>query len=104
MNRLIGIINSMNYRELKEIQKDLAEGNIGKLIKARIDSIEKTLGYNEKVCATCGNSLTEENIRYSLVFGPSDFRKRASFCGNDCLSFFMEKLKQQERDKVIGSE
>jgi hypothetical protein len=92
MNRLAGIINAMNYKELKEIQKDLAEGNIGRLIKARLDQIEKTIGY-EKVCPTCDSKISEDTAKYTLMFGPADFRKKASFCGLDCLTFFAGRLR-----------
>ncbi len=98
MNKLKGIISAMNYKELKEIQKDLAEGNMGKLIKQRIDEVEKTFSFEEKVCPTCGNRVTEESAKYSLVWGPADFRKRALFDEIDCLGFFIEKLKSQHKD------
>jgi hypothetical protein len=97
MNKLIGIIESMNYKELKEIQKDLAEGNMGKLIKTKMDEIEKTLGYDEKVCPTCGNKVSEQSAKYLLIFGPQDFRKRAIFDELDCLTFFVEKLNEQNK-------
>jgi hypothetical protein len=95
MNKLVGIIEALDVRELKEIQKDLAEGNIGRLIKNRLDSIEQTRK-DEKVCPTCGTHLTEEDARYILIFGPPDFRKRALFDEIDCLTFFIQKLNVQK--------
>ncbi|MFH2020136.1 MAG: hypothetical protein ABIJ34_01910 [archaeon] len=96
MNRLSGIIASMNYRELKAVEKDLYEGNIGKHIKHRLEKFEvKTF---EKVCPTCGNILTQESEKYTLMFGPPDFKKRASFCGVDCLTFFVEKMNSKTNE------
>ncbi|MEM4397033.1 MAG: hypothetical protein QW757_00230 [Candidatus Woesearchaeota archaeon] len=40
MNKLVGIIDSLDYYELKLIQKDLLEGNLAKLINARIKEFE----------------------------------------------------------------
>jgi hypothetical protein len=96
MNKLAGIINSLNYKELKEIQRDLAEGNMGKVIKSRMDEIEKSLGYEERICPTCGNPVAEATAKYILVFGPPDFRKRGLFDEIDCLTFFVDKLKVQK--------
>lgn len=97
MNRLLGIINSMNYKDLKDIQKDLVEGNIGILIKNRITDIEKNLGYDERICPTCGSKVSEETSKYILTFGPSDFRKRAYFDEMDCMTFFIDKLNSRKK-------
>jgi hypothetical protein len=97
MNKLTGIVSSLNYRELKEIQRDLAEGNMGRIIKARMDEIEKNLGYEERICPTCGNKVEEATAKYILVFGPPDFRKRGLFDEIDCLTFFIDKLKNQRK-------
>ena len=92
MNHLVRIINSLDYKELKAIQKDLAEGNMGKLIAERISNIEKSIGF-DKTCPTCENKINENEARYTLIFGPPDFKKKASFCGHDCLTFFLDKIK-----------
>jgi len=93
MNNLVRIINALDYKELKAIQKDLAEGNLGKLIAQRIKNIEVSAGNDANVCPTCGINIKEESAKFILIFGPPDFRKKASFCGHDCLSFFIQKVK-----------
>jgi len=93
MNNLTRIINALDYKELKAIQRDLAEGNVGKLITERIDTIEKSIGNDTKICPTCGTDVKEESAKFVLIFGPQDFRKKASFCGHDCLGFFIQKVK-----------
>ena len=95
MNHLVRIINSLDYKELKAIQKDLAEGNMGKLIAEKIFNIEKSIGVDDKVCPTCENKINEKEAHYTLIFGPVDFKKKASFCGHDCLTFFIDKIKMQ---------
>ncbi|NTV23624.1 MAG: hypothetical protein HGA85_04580 [Nanoarchaeota archaeon] len=104
MNKLKGLIEGMAYKELKAIQRDLAEGNMGRLVKERLDEIEAKLGRQEHICPTCGAKLAEETAKYHLVFGPPDFRQRAMFCGLDCLSFFLEKLKQERAPLYHESE
>ena len=100
MNRLSNIISSMSYRDLKAIEKDLYEGNIGTHIKTRLQEFEKNFPSN--VCVTCGNTH-KESPRYILVFGPDDFKKKATFCGLDCLNFFVKKLEAQQKE-VVGNE
>lgn len=86
----------MNYEELKNVQKDLIEGNMGKLIYSRINEFEKKHKHGEKVCPTCGSSV-DENSPYTLIFGPPDFKKKATFCALDCLDFFLQKVKTQNK-------
>ena len=79
----------MPFKELKAIEKDLYEGNIGKLIKDRLNKFE-----HDALCPTCGN--VESKPRYTLIFGRDDFKKKANFCGLDCLRFFVEKLEKEK--------
>ena len=98
MAKLGNIINGMNYKELTAIEKDLYEGNIARLIKHRKSGFEKL--FSEKICPTCGSSIKENEAPFTLLFGPVDFKKKASFCGLDCLSFFIKKLEKQNNDMV----
>ena len=93
MNRLNTIISSMSQKDLKSVEKDLYEGNIGKLIKNRLNEFE-----SDVICPTCGN--IENKARYTLIFGRDDFKKKANFCGLDCLRFFVEKL-EKERSEIV---
>ena len=93
MNRLASIINSLDYKDLKALEKDLYEGNIGRLIKQNIKKIESLRP--DSICPTCGSVL--KNPAYVLEFGRSDFRKRAGFCGLDCLNFFISKLNKEKK-------
>ena len=93
MNRLSSIINSLNYKDLKAIEKDLYEGNIAQLIKQNKKKVESLRP--DTTCPTCGSVL--KNPPYVLEFGRHDFRKRASFCGLDCLNFFISKLNKEKK-------
>ncbi len=91
MNKLARIINNLNYKELLLIKKDLETGNIERLINKRIEELSPT---KSKTCPVCGAEIKNDN--YTLIFGPEDFRKKASFDGRDCLEYFLYKLKKQE--------
>jgi len=90
MNQLKKIIDDMNYDDLKLLQKDLNSGNIEKLIKDRLLYFEK----GRKICPVCYRTIEENDEHFTLVFGPKDFKKKANFCGLDCLGFFISKIKE----------
>ena len=83
-------IAGLDYNDLKVIEKDLKKGAplIKSVIKRRLHQIENQ---DTGICAGCGN---KQNVQYTLVFGPEDFKKKASFCGLDCLEYFLAQLKE----------
>jgi hypothetical protein len=38
-----------------------------------------------------------------LTFGRYDFKKRAYFCGLDCLNYFCGRLNDKEKEKLLRS-
>jgi hypothetical protein len=88
--------NTLEHYELVQIRKQLEEGNLDivKIIQEKIKQHEKR---HAGCCATCSNTLDPYNINsYTIIFGPEDFRKKASFCGLDCLEYFLTKLKKMK--------
>ncbi len=85
-------IDDLNYNELKALEKSLKGGAIKSLIREKIEEIDRK---NARVCATCGKYLDAFSLtNFSLMFGPEDFKKRASFCAFDCLEHFIGRLKK----------
>jgi len=99
MNKLHSIINAMGYNELKAIEHDLYQGNIGSLIKKRIDEYD---ALSVKICPTCGAKVTDE--AFSLIWGAKDFRKKANFCAVDCLQFFINRFNKQSVKQEVQKE
>ena len=93
--RLRDIIDSLDYYELKKIEKDLTEG--GQHLRRFVqEQVKKREHKHETICVNCHSEINQQSAStYTLVFGPSDFLKKASFCGTDCLEFFLERLKQK---------
>lgn len=89
MNKLAKLINSMNLNDLRKIRKDLVEGNFLKLIDKRLTKLQDP----NKVCPICGSNIDENSIE--MVFGREGLRKRATFCGHDCLEFFINDMKRK---------
>ena len=91
------IIESMEYNELLGIKKELDKGGIEikRIVKERIKEEQRK---HAEYCGTCSNKLDLRNVNnFTLVFGPDDFRKKASFCGIDCLEYFLAELKEIKR-------
>ena len=90
------VVDILDYNELMRFKGDLDTGAIT-LKKLLEDRIKRKLKEHEKVCATCSGELNfYKTNNYTLVFGPDDFKKKASFCGLDCLEYFIIKLKEMK--------
>jgi len=87
------VVDILDYNELMRFKMDVDSGAV-KLKKLLEDKIKRSLREHEKTCATCSSALNfYKASNYTLVFGPDDFKKKASFCGLDCLEYFIIKLK-----------
>jgi hypothetical protein len=85
-------IDDLSYNELRELERNLKTGMMKSLVKEKIEEIDRR---NARVCATCGKPLDAFSLtNFSLMFGPEDFKKRASFCAFDCLEHFIGRLKK----------
>ena len=97
MYRFAEFLNSLEHYELVKLKQELEKGtiNLSKALQEKIKEHEKT---HSTYCATCSNILDPYNTNnYTIIFGPEDFRKKASFCGLDCLEYFLIKLKQMKK-------
>ena len=94
------VIEELSQDELLKLRFDLKHHSkhILRLIDKRLRFLE-TRG--EHVCATCGKTINlEEDNAITLTFGPPDFKRRAYFCGIDCLEYFISELKRIEKKKL----
>ena len=93
MNRLAKLIEGLDEADLKLIKKDLEIGNVDRLIKKKLEEMQEK-DFN-KTCPVCQASLEGEG--FTLIFGPKDLRKKATFCATDCLEYFLTKIKQDKK-------
>ena len=92
--KLRDVVESLEYDELMKMNADLEHGgfHLKKFLKQKISEIEHQ---HEQSCSNCSALLDPNNTNnFTLVFGPHDFRKKASFCGIDCMEYFLLELKQ----------
>ena len=97
------IVAMLNYEELVDLQRDLFGG--GTTIKQVVNNRIKEVNDSQtRVCATCGNTVNlSQNHEYTLIFGPKDLKKRATFCAVDCLEYFFVQLKQISEKRLQSS-
>ena len=97
--RLKEIIDSLEFDELVRMKKDLEAGgfHLKKFLDIKIKDEERK---HEQYCSTCSAELKPNSTNnFTIVFGPEDFRKKESFCGIDCLEYFLKELKQIKKVK-----
>lgn len=91
------LVDHLDYDELVKIKKDLDAGavHIKRLINFKLKEKETE---HKKVCASCGAGIDPFSVNnLTLVFGPEDFKKKATFCAYDCMQSFMENLKLESK-------
>ena len=90
-------VESFDYDDLLKLKYDLEKGAVHfrKLVNTKIKEMENQ---HKSYCAVCGNEIDpNSHENYTIVFGPHDFRKKASFDALDCMNFFVENLKKQKK-------
>jgi hypothetical protein len=87
MNKVIKFLDELNDEEIYEFEKDLKSGSLQKFIEQKKEYYK----IKDKMCSTCGNNVNEDCT--VLIFGDPKIgvRKKAHFCGFDCLEYFINK-------------
>lgn len=98
--RLRDVIYSIDETELQKIKQDLDSG--GHHLKKFIDhEIKCRLAEKHTTCSVCTNELNHDNVNtFTLIFGPKGFQKKASFCGKDCLEYFIKQWDSMKEGKI----
>ena len=100
MHKIRNLLETMDYNDLINLNHNIKKGefDFNLLLK---NSIKQRQKEHSKYCSVCGNDLEPNNItNYTLMFGPDDFKKKASFCALDCMEYFMLKLKGIKENKT----
>ncbi len=95
--RVKELLDFIETAELYKLLNDLDKGGkvFKKLIEKKLE--ERNLKHN-KLCSNCTGIINPYSTNnYTLIFGPDDFRKKATFCALDCLEYFLNSLKQLKR-------
>jgi hypothetical protein len=86
-------MDGLDYDELYRLKLDLDKGGLQlmRIVREKIAQKQKEHG---SLCATCQRDInSHDNSTFTLLFGPSDLRQKASFCAVDCLEYFINRTK-----------
>ncbi len=88
------LIGALEYDELIRVKNDLSKG--GEAIRILVENkIKEEQKSHASFCTTCAGRIDPENrSTFTLLFGPQDLKKKATFCAVDCLEYFMSELKK----------
>jgi hypothetical protein len=83
MDKFIKFMDELDQTELELFEKDLKEGYIGKYVERK----KEFFRLKDKTCPVCGNAVLEDC--FVLIWGEPSIRKKAHFCGLDCMEYFV---------------
>lgn len=86
MNKINTFLDELDESELEIMEKDLKEGYIQKYI----DKKKEFFKIKGKTCPVCGNIVDDDC--FVLVWGEPSIRKKAYFCGIDCLEYYINNF------------
>ena len=86
---LSAMVAGASYEELLQLQGELQNGWLHSAVEGRISQFENPMG----VCPICERAV-DEDADIVLHFGPQGLRKKARFCGQDCLEYFLAEMRQ----------
>lgn len=93
------LLDALSYEELQGLKKDLDQQGLATKRSVE-EKLKRKMREFDKTCAVCLSELRfYSTSNYTIVFGPDDFKKKASFCGLDCLQYFIDHLKRLKAPK-----
>lgn len=98
--RLRDVIDGIDYSELQKLRADLAAGglHVRKFVDKKIAEHERKY---DQICAGCQTTIDPySTTNYTLVFGPDDLKRKATFCALDCLRHFIASLEAQKMQRA----
>ncbi len=87
------VMEMLDLDEVIRVKKDLDNGgeNLNRVLKKKI---KEELKKHDKFCCVCDSRIDPYSVaNFTLIFGPEDMKKKASFCAIDCLEYFLKNLR-----------
>lgn len=88
MERINKVIERLSFEELREFHDHLEPGEVKNLVVNKLERFKNS----NKVCPVCNAPIGDDG--FILVFGPSGFKKKATFDGVDCLEYFLYNMRK----------
>ncbi|MBI4149336.1 hypothetical protein HY491_02730 [Candidatus Woesearchaeota archaeon] len=95
------IIGLMDFRELVKLRGDIEGGSVY-LRQLVEENIREKKEKHNKFCITCGNRINPYlPSNFTLLIGPEDDQRKASFCALDCIQYFLEHTNQRVQEEEV---
>jgi len=91
INKFKDSLRTWEYHHVKLLERELATGskNLRRVVRDKIKEMART---HNKTCVVCNSKIDEDDHRtVSMIFGPQDMKRKATFCAQDCLQYFLKK-------------
>jgi hypothetical protein len=88
------MVGSLDIEELIRVKKDLDNGgnSVARIVN---EKLKERARRDDSYCCVCSSKIDPFSVsKFTLVFGPDDMNKRASFCAIDCMEHFIKNLKE----------
>ncbi len=99
-DKILKLFGNLEYAELHKLKRDLESGAylMQHLVNKKITEVETK---NRSFCAGCNSVLTpNKDDIYTLIFGETTIKKKASFCGTDCLNEFLLNIRRDKDEQL----
>lgn len=96
--RFAEVVEMIEFNELVNMKRDIDKGG-HETNRIITQVIKEELKKHNTYCTTCSARIDPYNTsNFTLIFGPDDLKKKASFCALDCMEYFLQNLKDLRRD------
>ncbi len=94
------VVELIDFNELTNMVRDIEHNGALEIKKVVETKIKDELKKHNIYCTTCNSRIDRYSMNnFTLMFGPEDLKKKATFCATDCLEYFLSNLK----DLKIGT-
>ncbi|MGV8171198.1 MAG: hypothetical protein ACP5OA_00720 [Candidatus Woesearchaeota archaeon] len=100
MNKVIKFLDELSDEELYEFEKDMKSGIVNKFVEQKKEYFK----VKDKLCSSCGNNVGEDCI--VVIYGDPriSLRRKAHFCGTDCMEYFINRNIKKSKNKSYKKE
>jgi len=96
--RFTEVVEMIDFNELVNMKRDIDKGGM-EINQVLTQKIKEELKKHNVYCSICNVKIDPYSTsNFTLIFGPEDLKKKATFCALDCMEYFLKNLKDLRRD------
>ena len=92
--RFTEVVEMIDFNELVNMKRDIDKGGM-EINQVLTQKIKEELKKHNVYCSICNVKIDPYSTsNFTLIFGPEDLKKKATFCALDCMEYFLNNLKK----------